>query len=154
MIQQPMLTSLRAYSSGFCTEMKQGHLGEVATCWEQVLTCCSPVPFVPTLTRASYWSLFWQNQTRRSASSAGQRRMAAEHSNRRTANAHISPWPVSVAALSCISLATSARCGLVLMVIHHHTVCPWCIPGADNGAHDGCCGEVGCDLWDGPLFGG
>lgn len=42
--------SSAAYSSAIYTvEMKQGHQWEMATCWEQVFTCCSTPPTLPSV---------------------------------------------------------------------------------------------------------
>lgn len=77
-------------------------------------------------------------------------RMAAEHRTGRTRNAHMSPWPVSVLALSCISLATTTICTWTQMVIHQMEV--FSQQHLSSGAEDGYSGKLWCDLWGGPTF--
>lgn len=77
-------------------------------------------------------------------------RMAAEHRTGRTRNAHMSPWPVSVLALSCISLATTTICTWTQMVIHQMEV--FSQQHLSSGAEDGYSGKLWCDLWGDPTF--
>lgn len=96
---------------------------------------CSPAALhsPPSHPSTLYWSFLLGNPTTGACacynwvfhfqcSTWCQRHMAAEHRNERTRNAHMSPWPVSVATLSCISLATTRTCRWTLMVIHQKKV--------------------------------
>lgn len=66
--------------------------------------------------------VYWVSRSISSAPRWCQRCIAAEHRNGWTRNTHTSPWPVSVATLSRISLATTRTCIWTLMVIHQTTV--------------------------------
>lgn len=130
-----------------------------------LFTCCSPLPPSSTCPYSHDPSLHsnpttgpsvshnWVSRSISSAPPWCQRHMAAEHRSERARDAHMSPWPVSVATLSRISLATTRKCRWTLMVIHQREVFSLSSPCS---AHKqtmvqvmATVGKLWCDLWRG-----